>query len=252
MSVNIYDGEKLVKLAGSGGGGGSSPEIEAKLAELESLIEQTQALRADLENYGMVKLSNSSAVTENVGLALPATEKNPNIEGSLANELSKLSDIPLPKVFKVYRYQQYGYDWTRFVPIALYPIDDSLTGNTALLFGLKGNVYDLSYYPSSLDEFNMELLDNDLFGNGAVVYKLRPLFAVDGLLAEYSTSIRAVTTLINPNTHDISKIDLEAMLDTDSNKTILGISDMSDTVQYKAEFANAAFNSLGITIDTFT
>lgn len=91
MSVNIQENGQLKEIAGSGGGGGSNPEIEAKLAELELLIEQTQALRADLENYGMVKLSNSSAVTENVGLALPATEKNASIEGTLANQIASMN-----------------------------------------------------------------------------------------------------------------------------------------------------------------
>ena len=42
-------------------------------------------------NYGHVKLSDSSAVTNSTGLALPATEKNANIEGTLANQISKLN-----------------------------------------------------------------------------------------------------------------------------------------------------------------
>lgn len=39
-------------------------------------------------NYGHVKLSNSSAVTDSTGLALPATEKNASISGTLANKIS--------------------------------------------------------------------------------------------------------------------------------------------------------------------
>lgn len=62
--------------------------IAEKIAELNQAIEDAKALRASLEAYGMVKLSNSSAVTENVGLALPASEKNASIAGTLANQIS--------------------------------------------------------------------------------------------------------------------------------------------------------------------
>lgn len=92
MSVNVQKDGKLVPIAGNSSGG-TSPEVEAKLAELESLINQTKALRADLETYGMVKLTDSSAVTDSTGLALPATEKNASIEGTLANGIEKVKKI---------------------------------------------------------------------------------------------------------------------------------------------------------------
>ena len=65
--------------------GGVSQEVDKKLKELENLIEQTKALRADLQNYGLVRLSNSAAITDSTGLALPASEKNASIAGTLAN-----------------------------------------------------------------------------------------------------------------------------------------------------------------------
>lgn len=40
--------------------------------------------------YGHVKLTDSTAVTDSTGLALPATEKNASIEGTLANQISSL------------------------------------------------------------------------------------------------------------------------------------------------------------------
>ena len=42
-------------------------------------------------NYGHVKLTDSTAVTNSTGLALPATEKNASIEGTLANQISVLN-----------------------------------------------------------------------------------------------------------------------------------------------------------------
>ena len=42
-------------------------------------------------NYGHVKLTGSTAVTNSTGLALPATEKNASIEGTLANQISVLN-----------------------------------------------------------------------------------------------------------------------------------------------------------------
>ena len=53
------------------------------------MIDEAKQLRADLESYGMVKLSDEVNVTDSTGLALPATEKNPDIEGTLAREIVK-------------------------------------------------------------------------------------------------------------------------------------------------------------------
>lgn len=65
--------------------------ISAKIQELNKAIEDATALKASLEAYGMVKLSDSSAVTDLTGLALPATEKNASIKGTLANQISQLN-----------------------------------------------------------------------------------------------------------------------------------------------------------------
>ena len=65
--------------------------ISAKIEELTKAIEDATALRASLQAYGMVKLTDSSAVTDSTGLALPATEKNASIDGTLANQISQLN-----------------------------------------------------------------------------------------------------------------------------------------------------------------
>lgn len=46
--------------------------------------------KASTSEVGHVKLSDSSAVTDSVGLALPATEKNASIKGTLANQISAI------------------------------------------------------------------------------------------------------------------------------------------------------------------
>lgn len=65
--------------------------IAEQIESLNKAIDDAKALRATLEAYGMVKLSNSAAVTDSTGLALPATEKNASIEGTMANQISKLN-----------------------------------------------------------------------------------------------------------------------------------------------------------------
>ena len=62
-------------------------DVDAKIAVIQSEIDEEKALRASLEEYGFVKLSDSSEVSDSTGLALPVTEKNASIPGTLANQL---------------------------------------------------------------------------------------------------------------------------------------------------------------------
>lgn len=48
-------------------------------------------VKASTSATGHVKLSDSSAVTDSTGLALPATEKNASISGTMANQISELN-----------------------------------------------------------------------------------------------------------------------------------------------------------------
>lgn len=52
---------------------------------------EAEELKAASGVYGHVKLSDSSAVTDSTGLALPATEKNASIDGTLANKIENFS-----------------------------------------------------------------------------------------------------------------------------------------------------------------
>ena len=46
---------------------------------------------ASYSTLGLVKLNDYTTITDSTGFALPATEKNPNISGSLANQISHLN-----------------------------------------------------------------------------------------------------------------------------------------------------------------
>lgn len=68
-----------------------NPLVYITAETLTRMINETKALRATSETYGMAKLSDSAAVTDSTGLVLAATEKNATIEGTLANQLSRLN-----------------------------------------------------------------------------------------------------------------------------------------------------------------
>ncbi len=73
-------------------------QIDALTAQIQESLAQVQALRADLENYGLVKLSSSSAVTDSAGLAVPTSELNAATEGTLANRIETLkTDVNINK-----------------------------------------------------------------------------------------------------------------------------------------------------------
>ena len=70
--------------------------------KIDELLKQFYERKATLESLGLVKLSDSEAVTDSTGLALPATEKNATIEGTLANQISKLNtDFDVYKAYKI-------------------------------------------------------------------------------------------------------------------------------------------------------
>ena len=62
-----------------------------KIAKAVSSLISHISLSATADKAGHVKLSNSSAVTDSTGLALPATEKNAALDGTLANQIATLS-----------------------------------------------------------------------------------------------------------------------------------------------------------------
>lgn len=62
-----------------------------KIAKTVSTLISHISLSATTEKAGHIKLSNSSAVTDSTGLALPATEKNASLNGTLANQIDALN-----------------------------------------------------------------------------------------------------------------------------------------------------------------
>lgn len=74
--------------------------LNQAIAQANQLITNLQALRASTTTYGMVKVTDSAAVTDSTGLALAATEKNALIPGTLGNKLAQLNtDLkPVPDV----------------------------------------------------------------------------------------------------------------------------------------------------------
>lgn len=62
-----------------------------KIAKAVSSLISHISLSATADKAGHVKLSNSSAVTDSTGLALPATEKNALLPGTLANQIDALN-----------------------------------------------------------------------------------------------------------------------------------------------------------------
>lgn len=62
-----------------------------KIAKAVSTLISHISLSATANKAGHVKLSSSSAVTDSVGLALPATEKNASLDGTLANKIDALN-----------------------------------------------------------------------------------------------------------------------------------------------------------------
>lgn len=62
-----------------------------KIAKAVSTLISHIGTSATADKAGHVKLSNSSAVTDSTGLALPATEKNAALDGTLANKIDALN-----------------------------------------------------------------------------------------------------------------------------------------------------------------
>lgn len=63
-------------------------------------FENVKAMRGSDTEYGMVKLTNATDITDSTGLAVPASELNAAVEGTLANEINLLKN-------KFYQYKKY-------------------------------------------------------------------------------------------------------------------------------------------------
>lgn len=61
-----------------------------EINRLDEVVRELESLKATLSSYGMTKLSISSDVTDTNAYSLSATANNPNIDGSLANKISRV------------------------------------------------------------------------------------------------------------------------------------------------------------------
>lgn len=72
--------------------GGVSAALLARIVALENEVSALKKQKATGSEYGLVKLSNASDVTESEGLAVPASELNSTVEGTVKNLLNTLTD----------------------------------------------------------------------------------------------------------------------------------------------------------------
>lgn len=84
--TNFTSQENLTELES----GESRNTFLGKIAKAVSELISHINVKASISATGHVKLSDSSAVTDSTGLALPTTEKNASIEGTLANQISAI------------------------------------------------------------------------------------------------------------------------------------------------------------------
>ena len=65
-------------------------DLENKVSDLQQELTQVKNSKAG-EEPGLTRLSNSQTVTNSIGLALPTSEKNSRINGTLANGIEKVN-----------------------------------------------------------------------------------------------------------------------------------------------------------------
>lgn len=94
--------------------------VTAALNRLEQLENETRALRASLESFGLVKIAPVDLVdvTEDNGLVLGAKEKNASVEGTLASEIEKLKTVHRGTIELNSNFTIYGTSYTKCGRIA--------------------------------------------------------------------------------------------------------------------------------------
>lgn len=83
IKLNTPDGLKNLKAD-------ITEKVKQKIRELDEMDKQILRMRAALEEFGFGQLTEASDVTEYNGLVLPAREKNPNIPGTLQNQIARM------------------------------------------------------------------------------------------------------------------------------------------------------------------
>ena len=94
MSLSIMTSQGEINVP-THSGGGVNLELLNRIEELENKVKQLTdriSTKADRSNYGMTKISDSSDVTEVTGFSLPSREKNPTLEGTMANKMERIKE----------------------------------------------------------------------------------------------------------------------------------------------------------------
>lgn len=127
-----------------------------KIAKAVSTLISHIGTSATADKAGHVKLSNSNAVTDSTGLALPATEKNASLDGTMANQIAALNKSFTGKLIGKLDYAN-GVDLSTYVwgkqayttqQAGLAVIKAGVSGSCAL-FGSVGKLASLTSDASS-------------------------------------------------------------------------------------------------------
>ena len=131
LKTDYTSQESLVELTS----GESRTTFFGKIAKAVSTLISHITTSATSSVLGHVKLTNSTAVTDSTGLALPATEKNASVEGTLANQISvlntNLTQCPT-KIHKDYSVDNQSFEYK--------------VNKLSLIFITYGNVQSADFY----------------------------------------------------------------------------------------------------------
>jgi hypothetical protein len=152
-----------------------------KIAKAVSTLIKHISTSASTSVSGHVKLSDSTAVTDSTGLALPATEKNASIEGTLAHQIAELNTDLSKKLTN---------EWTTILTV------DGNGINTIDLSGYTDLHVLISYGDSTLNRcLTIDLTQTDLQTDNRTFYA----GAILGNGSYFSAKVRASKTAISLN-----------------------------------------------------
>lgn len=96
-------------LLGGGRNDQETAQIKEMLQDVQDRTSRIETLEATDTERGMVKLCSREDVTESAGLALPASEKNSAVQGTLAHRISLLDRILVPDLSKRFIIKPFPY-----------------------------------------------------------------------------------------------------------------------------------------------
>ena len=126
--------------------------VAEAIERIESDIERLEGLKASLTQAGNVRLSSATNVTDSTGLALPVTEKNASVEGTIANQVHNIEN------------------------------SISVKRNMALLFStyatVVGGILTTTSAPAPTNSYNVNIASIDLYGERMLTEDERSKFNI--------------------------------------------------------------------------